>query len=81
MNIFPQRSTFTERLVMHLSFLQRHIYFVLVVSVLCTVVGAIEHVTENVRVEGTISAGADENFVVTSQVDWNKYQFSFLIVT
>lgn len=81
MIIFPQKSTFTERVVMRLSCLLRLIYFVLVVSAICPVVVATEHVTENVRVEGTINAGADENFVVTSQVDWNKYQFSFLIVT
>ena len=56
------------------------VYFVLVVSVVCPAALATEHVTENVRAEGTISAGAAEDFVVTSQIDWNKYQFSFLMV-
>ena len=55
-------------------------YFLLVVSVLWPGTLATEHVTENVRAEGTISSGAAEYIVVTSQVDWNKYQFSFLMV-
>ena len=51
---------------------------------LCTLVSiahATEHVTENVREEGSISSSSGEDFVITSQIDWSKYQFSFLLVS
>ena len=60
---------------MRLPCLRWPFYFLLVVSVLWPGTLATEHVTENVRAEGTISAGAAEDFVVTSQVDWNTVEW------
>ena len=60
---------------------RRYIFSILVFISLIPCIHSTTSVTENSYVSGVISVGKAEQFVVTTKLDWQYYQFTFTIVS
>ena len=60
---------------------RRYIFSFLVFISLIPCIHSTTSITENSLVSGVISVGKTEQFVVTTTLDWQYYQFTFTILS